>query len=102
MWESKLRCSSISTHTWPSVIIFAENDFPYLIQDLDELVFLQKKLKVNQSVVIGGIKINTEASTKNSTPGLSKVPVVGNLFKSKTNKNVLSEMLIFLAPRVID
>ena len=53
-------------------------------------------------VVIGGIKINNEATTNSATPGLSKVPVVGNLFKSKTDKNVLTEMLIFLAPRVIE
>ena len=65
---------------------------------------LTTKLLVSDGdiVVIGGIKINTQANTNTRTPGLSKVPVVGNLFKSKTDKNVLTEMLIFLAPRVID
>ena len=52
-------------------------------------------------VVIGGIKINTTTDNKNKTPGLSEVPVVGNLFKSKNKSDKLEEMLIFLAPRVI-
>jgi len=55
--EDRLKqISNIIDNNISDLIIFAENDFPYLIQDLDELVFLQKKLKVNQSVVIGGIK----------------------------------------------
>ncbi len=53
-------------------------------------------------VVIGGIKIDKAESTKSSTPGISKVPVVGNLFKGKTTTDELDEMLIFIAPRVVD
>ena len=53
-------------------------------------------------VVIGGIKVNTDTSTNTKTPGLGSVPVVGNLFKGRNNQNKLEEMLIFLAPRVIN
>jgi type IV pilus assembly protein PilQ len=53
-------------------------------------------------VVIGGIKKNTISDTNSRTPGVSKVPVVGNLFKSKNKKDELKELLIFIAPRVID
>ncbi|MBC8297917.1 MAG: type IV pilus secretin PilQ [Pelagibacterales bacterium] len=53
-------------------------------------------------IVIGGIKTNTTSNDKSATPGASKLPVVGNLFKSKTQKDKLEELLIFLAPRVID
>ena len=38
------------------LIIFSENDFPYLISNLDDIDFLQKDLKKNQSVIIGGIR----------------------------------------------
>ena len=51
---------------------------------------------------IGGIKKNTISDTNSRTPGVSKVPVVGNLFKSKNKKDELKELLIFIAPRVID
>ena len=53
-------------------------------------------------VVIGGIKIDKAESSSSATPGLSKVPVVGNLFKGKATTDELDEMLIFIAPRVVD
>ena len=53
-------------------------------------------------VVIGGIKKNTINNTRTKTPGLGSVPVVGNLFKSKNKTDELKELLIFIAPRVID
>ncbi len=53
-------------------------------------------------VVIGGIKKDTLNDSNSMTPGVSKVPVVGNLFKSKNKTDELVELLIFIAPRVID
>ena len=53
-------------------------------------------------VVIGGIKKNTLNDSNSKTPGVSKVPVVGNLFKSKNKTDELVELLIFIAPRVIE
>ena len=88
--------------------IQVNNDSPTEVEGSDEPAIktneITTKLLVSDGdiVVIGGIKINNEATTNSATPGLSKVPVVGNLFKSKTDKNVLTEMLIFLAPRVIE
>ena len=53
-------------------------------------------------VVIGGIKKNEISDSRSATPGVSKVPVVGNLFKSKSKTDELVELLIFIAPRVIE
>ncbi|SVA52828.1 uncharacterized protein METZ01_LOCUS105682, partial [marine metagenome] len=50
----------------------------------------------------GGIKIHNTSNTRKKTPGLGDVSVVGNLFKGKTRKDKLEEMLIFLSPRVLD
>ena len=52
-------------------------------------------------VVIGGIKKNKVFSSKNQTPGLGNVPVIGNLFKGKTNSDTMDELLIFIAPRIL-
>ena len=52
-------------------------------------------------VVIGGIKKNKVFDTKNQTPGLGNVPVLGNLFKCKTKKESMDELLIFIAPRIL-
>ena len=64
---------------------------------------IETKLLVSDGdiVVIGGIKKNTVTDGRSATPGISKVPVVGNLFKSKNKSDNLVEMLIFIAPRVI-
>ena len=53
-------------------------------------------------VVIGDIKKNVISDVSSRTPGVSKVPVFGNLFKSKNKTDKMIEMLIFIAPRVID
>ena len=52
-------------------------------------------------VVIGGIKKNVIANSKQQTPGLGDMPVIGNLFKGKSNVDNLDELLIFIAPRVL-
>ena len=52
-------------------------------------------------VVIGGIKKNTKTNNKSQTPGLGNVPVIGNLFKGKLNQDELDELLVFIAPRIL-
>ena len=45
---------------------------------------------------------NTRNDTKTKTPGLGDAPVIGNLFKSKNKTDEIKELLIFIAPRVIE
>ena len=52
-------------------------------------------------VVIGGIKKNVIANSKQQTPGIGDMPVIGNLFKGKSKVDNLDELLIFIAPRVL-
>ena len=52
-------------------------------------------------VVIGGIKKNALTNSKQQTPGVGNVPVVGNLFKGKQNTDNMDELLVFIAPRVL-
>jgi len=52
-------------------------------------------------VVIGGIKKNVIAQTKSQTPGIGNMPVIGNLFKGKSNSDNLDELLVFIAPRIL-
>ena len=40
-------------------------------------------------------------NTQTKTPGISNVPVVGNLFKGKDKTDELKELLIFIGPRVV-
>ena len=52
-------------------------------------------------VVIGGIKKNIVSQNKNQTPGIGNMPVIGNLFKGKSNSDNLDELLVFIAPRIL-
>ena len=52
-------------------------------------------------VVIGGIKKNVIANSKQQTPGIGDMPVIGNLFKGKSKVDNLDELLIFIAPKVL-
>ena len=52
-------------------------------------------------VVIGGIKKSSISNRTDKTPKLGDVPVIGNLFKGTSNSDDLSELLVFIAPRVL-
>jgi type IV pilus assembly protein PilQ len=51
--------------------------------------------------VVGGILTETLSEANSGVPGLRKIPGLGTLFRSKVNKDNKTELLIFLAPRVI-
>ncbi|WP_298212833.1 type IV pilus secretin PilQ [Acidovorax sp.] len=53
------------------------------------------------TVVIGGIFEMEETNQENKIPLLGDVPVVGNLFKSRTKESTKREMLVFITPKVI-
>ena len=42
-----------------------------------------------------------ETNQENKIPVLGDVPVVGNLFKSRTKESTKREMLVFITPKVI-
>ena len=52
-------------------------------------------------VCLNGVKKNKILNTKSQTPGRGNVPVLGNLFKGKTNSDSMDELLIFIAPRIL-
>jgi len=58
-------------------------------------------VKDGQTIVIGGIiKENTE-ELKKAVPILSKIPLIGEAFKSRTKIRSKSELMVFLTPRIL-
>lgn len=53
------------------------------------------------TVVIGGIFLEDERDETVKVPYLGDVPVLGNLFKTKTRTNSKSELMVFLTPKVV-
>ena len=52
------------------------------------------------TTVVGGVLGDNEAETQNRTPGMAKIPVLGNLFKRKLVTRQSSEILFFITPRI--
>ncbi|GAB2921926.1 type II secretion system protein D [Rheinheimera gaetbuli] len=55
-----------------------------------------------QTIMLGGLI--SEDSTKNNSkvPGFGDIPLIGNLFKSTTDKKEKTELILLITPRVID
>jgi len=53
------------------------------------------------TVVIGGIYESTETDSETKVPLLGDVPVLGNLFKTRSRDANKSELLVFLTPKVV-
>jgi type IV pilus secretin PilQ/predicted competence protein len=58
-------------------------------------------VKDGATAVVGGIYQSSETSTNNETPFLSKIPVLGYLFKSKAVDSRNNELLLFITPRIV-
>lgn len=55
-----------------------------------------------QTVLLGGLISENDDSGDTKVPFLGDLPVIGNLFKSKTQKKVKTELVLLITPRVID
>jgi len=53
------------------------------------------------TTVIGGILIENESNQVDAVPGLSSLPIVGNMFKRTAVSRSTQEVLFFVTPRII-
>jgi type IV pilus assembly protein PilQ len=53
------------------------------------------------TIVIGGLYKIEDSEARSATPFFSKIPLLGNLFKNKTNRRTQKETLVFITPRII-
>ena len=53
------------------------------------------------TVLLGGLLQDRIDKTDNGVPGLSKLPVVGDLFSQRTDKTTRVELVIMITPRVV-
>ena len=52
------------------------------------------------TTVVGGVIFDDERENQDRTPGLWKVPILGNLFKRKGVRRDTNEILFFITPRI--
>lgn len=60
------------------------------------------RLKSDQMAVIGGIIVKRSVESERSVPLLGSIPGLGVLFRSKYKTEELSELVIFLTPRLLE
>ena len=59
------------------------------------------KVRDGATAVIGGVFVTNEGISQSGLPFLSKIPVLGWLFKNRTKSRQNEELLIFLTPKII-
>jgi type IV pilus assembly protein PilQ len=59
-------------------------------------------VKDGDTTVIGGIYTRSTSTQTANVPWLSKIPVIGFFFRSTTNEDDHTELLIFITPRILN
>lgn len=55
-----------------------------------------------ESLLIGGITVESEQTHRSGVPGLSKLPVLGGLFRTRERQGQRTERLFLITPRLMD
>jgi general secretion pathway protein D len=75
--------------------------------DIDSPTIQQRRIRTRvvlndgEALVLGGLIQDGTTRTKTGIPILSDIPIVGNAFRSITDRNERTELLIFVRPRVV-
>jgi type IV pilus assembly protein PilQ len=87
------------------VIFITKNDVDTITDGVPSVATneAETELLINDgdTIVIGGIIKKTENVVENAFPGLSKIPILGWLFKNKSKDLEHNELLIFITPRIV-
>jgi type IV pilus assembly protein PilQ len=59
-------------------------------------------MKSGETIVIGGVYTKDKRNTTNGVPGLSRIPVLGWLFKNNAKVDTRKELLIFMTPTILN
>ena len=66
-----------------------------------QTVLTQVTVADGETLVIGGLVRKNESQNTKETPLLSKIPIIGQLFRSDQRSLTNSELLIFVTPRIV-
>lgn len=66
----------------------------------EKIVTTEVRGKSGEPVILSGLVLNSESDSQKRTPFISKIPLLGNLFKSKEKVVEKSQMVIYLVPHL--
>jgi len=81
---------------WTRTNVSNENP-PINTSEVDSTIVV----KNGDTIVVGGIYKMTETKSISGVPGLSKIPILGWLFKTESKTRDKREILIFITPRIV-
>ena len=58
-------------------------------------------VKDDSLLVLGGLIDNQAKDNVEKVPGLGSIPVIGNLFRYRTNDRVKKDLMVFLHPKIL-
>jgi len=77
----------------------AGNNVPQVnVQEFDSII----QVEDGQAVVLGGLIQDRVQSTRNGTPVLSEVPLLGGLFRNQQDSVEKTELVVFLKATIVD
>ncbi len=80
-------------------------DFTRTVEGIPVLVDSNASTSVvirdGETTVIGGLAKLTGSKTKKNVPGFSKIPLFGNLFKSRARYKQHKELMVFIKPTIV-
>ncbi|HKZ46306.1 MAG TPA: type II and III secretion system protein, partial [Thermodesulfobacteriota bacterium] len=98
----------ISSDDFIYLNIIASKSDPDFARSVDGIPGVSEKrastsvlVKDGETTVIGGLYKSTASDADNSIPYLSKIPILGWLFKSNSKIADNEELLVFITPRIV-
>ncbi|MFK7996002.1 MAG: type II and III secretion system protein family protein [Granulosicoccus sp.] len=59
-------------------------------------------VRSGETIVVSGLLSSESSADTDLLPGLGRLPVIGRLFRSRGQRNAVSELVIFITPEVIE
>jgi general secretion pathway protein D len=68
----------------------------------ERLIDTEVVAESGQTIMIGGLISESASAGGSGAPGLASIPLLGNLFRSKSDSNDRTELVMLITPRVMD
>ena len=73
-----------------------------LPETAERIVVTKMMLRNGETGVIGGLREDTDATSETKVPVFGEIPVIGRLFRNRSNSNTATNLLVFVTPTIID
>ena len=73
-----------------------------LPQTSQRIVVTKMMLRNGETGVIGGLRAETDATSETKVPIFGEIPILGRLFKSRSNSTSSTNLLVFVTPTIVD